>query len=71
MNIGDVINLKGISRHGKNRIAENGTEWKIIGIHEIVGFSNFKLGWLQLKSIKTGDVRIIREKGDQNFVIVD
>ena len=29
MKIGTVITLKGLSRHGKNRIHEKGAEWKV------------------------------------------
>ena len=71
MKIGDIIKLKGKAQHGKNRINQHGTEWKIIFFPESVGFSNLKGCWVQLKSIKTGDVRTIREKNDENFVIVD
>lgn len=56
MEIEDIIKLKGVSRHGKNRINQHGTEWEIFGFPETVGFSNLKGGWVQLKSIKTGDV---------------
>jgi hypothetical protein len=32
LNEGDLVKLEGISRHGKNRIRENGIWWRIISL---------------------------------------
>lgn len=49
-----IIKLKGVTRHGKTRIAEHGTQWEILptqGRNSFGGFSTL------LKSVKTGDMR--------------
>lgn len=32
MKTGDVVTLKGISRHGKNRISEQGAQWVVVRV---------------------------------------
>lgn len=70
MKVGEVISLKGISRHGKNRINENGSQWKILSFPSHVGFSNSFDCWVQLKSVLTDDVRTVKIDGDENFKII-
>lgn len=68
--VGQIINLKGISRHGKNRINENGSEWEVLSFPSHVGFSNHINCWVKLKSTATNDVRTIKVGGDENFKII-
>ena len=71
MKIGDIITLKGISRHGKNRINQHGSEWEVIGFPDKVGFSNLINCWVSLKSLDTNDARTIKMDGDENFEIIN
>lgn len=68
---GNIIKLKGISRHGKNRVNENGSDWLIISTPEKVGFSNEINCWVKLKSLTTDDVRIVKIPDDENFEITE
>lgn len=69
MKIGQKISLKGISRHGKNRINQHGSVWKVVSFPNKVGFSNLTNCWVSLKSLDTNDARTIKINGDENFEI--
>lgn len=34
MKVGDIVKLKGVSRHGKNRVREQGEFWHIVEIRD-------------------------------------
>jgi len=69
--IGDFVRLKGISRHGKNRINQHGDVWEVI---------DEQLRQLLLQSLeetegpkhnKVKDMRWISATEDRNFEIVE
>lgn len=57
-----IIKLKGITKHGKNRIHEHGDEWEVLE-PLVTPAPNM----LYIKSVKTGDIRWL----NHNFEIVE
>ena len=55
-----MVRLVGISRHGKNRIRENGELWVVAEIRD---------GCVLLDSVTTEDWRWVSIVGDQNFTM--
>ena len=68
--IGNIIKLKAISKHGKDRINQFGDLWKIEQIVDKVLFSN-KIGtWFGIRSEIKNDFRWIHSDNDENFKII-
>ena len=64
----EMIKLKGITGHGKNRIREHGELWEVLELPPgVVSMSN-KPTLPPVKSVKTGEWRWLDEK---NFEIVE
>ena len=77
------VELKGKSRHGKNRVNQHGKIWKVVRINEgrdfgrgFIRSSNARGPWFWLESIKCKcstcgkwgqDGRWVSEVGDENF----
>jgi hypothetical protein len=57
-----IVKIKGITKHGKNRVHEHGDEWKVIEDHPLIP----KPSELFIESVKTGDRRWL----NHNFIIV-
>lgn len=57
-----IIKLKGITKHGKNRIHEHGDEWRVLEPQV-----NPSPAMLFIESVKTGDRRWL----NHNFEIVE
>ena len=59
-----IITLKGITRHGKNRIHEHGDQWEVLGLPPLVIKMSHprRLPWI--RSLKTGEGRWL---DDRNF----
>ena len=71
MKIGDQITLKGISKHGKDRIHQFGISWIVKCFSDKVGFDNKKGNWIGLTDANgKNDFRWIHETNDKNFVIL-
>jgi hypothetical protein len=73
MKIGSVITLKGLSRHGKNRIREKGSQWKVREVREKVSFNTPAPGpFLLLDGLgPVRDARWVSLRSDPNFEIVE
>ena len=72
MQVGAVITLKGLSRHGKNRIREKGAEWKVSDVREKVSFNTPAPGpFMLLVSQSSSDARWVSVRNDPNFEIVE
>ena len=67
-NVGDKLILRGISRHGKNRIAQHGINWEVRDKSNTVAFTTQPGPFLLLHS-PDGDMRWIAAKDDPNFAI--
>jgi hypothetical protein len=65
--VGDKVKLTGISRHGKNRVHENGEIWTIDRFRDTVHFSKEGGPWMHLTSDTTDDFRWVRLERDKNF----
>ena len=68
------VRLTGKTKHGKNRVKENGEIWKVTRIAEKVHFPRAIGGpgpFLFLISLKSGtdDIRWVSEIGDPNFEV--
>jgi len=68
--VGDVILLKGITGHGRNRIREHGEMWKVLSLEDvgIISIYDAKCHETPIKSLKTGEWRWL-QKHDRDFVI--
>ena len=73
MQVGQTIRLKGISRHGKNRINEaKGDTWKIAMIRRKVAFKTNAPGpFMLLQSTGGTDSRWVSKVNDHNFEVVE
>jgi hypothetical protein len=73
MQVGQTIRLKGISRHGKNRINEaKGDTWKIAMIRRKVAFKTTAPGpFMLLQSTSGTDSRWVSKVNDPNFEVVE
>ena len=68
MLVGDVIFLKGITGHGRNRIREHGEMWKVLSLEDIGILSSNNTKNTPIKSLKTGEWRWLQQH-DRNFVV--
>jgi hypothetical protein len=57
-----IVKIKGITKHGKNRVHEHGDEWRIIEDHPLTPRPSDPF----IESVKTGDRRWL----NHNFIIV-
>jgi|TARA_R110002020_G_scaffold133237_2_gene297352 hypothetical protein len=73
MQVGQTIRLKGISRHGKNRIHEaKGDTWRISKIRREVSFKTTAPGpFMLLQSTGGTDSRWVSKINDPNFEVVE
>tara|TARA_R110000824_G_scaffold78951_6_gene199029 strand:- start:8262 stop:8510 length:249 start_codon:yes stop_codon:yes gene_type:complete len=75
MNVGDVITLSGKTKHGKNRIREQGAAWKVIQLRTARRHGAFPEGTpmalLRALSDPSKHWRWIRQTGDLNFNITE
>jgi len=63
--------LEGITRHGKNRVREQGAEWRVIQIAVGVQFSAERGPWFLLQSVKSPQhMRWVHDNHDEHFRIV-
>jgi len=70
LEITQVITLKGISKHGKDRIHQYGDKWIIKQMTGNVGFDDRGGLWLGLASLDGRDFRWVRAEDDKNFKII-
>ena len=71
MQVGDRIELKGKSKHGKNRIQQFGTEWMCTDIRERIHTTTHQrlAGPFAMIVSSTGDFRWIAVKDDPDFIV--
>ena len=71
--IGTVITLKGSSRHGKNRIREKGTAWRVVNVVDSVSFSTPAPGpfMLLVSEGPVNDARWVSLHSDPHFEIIE
>ena len=64
------ISLQGITKKGKARIKQHGSEWQVVQERRTVLFSEGK-DWLDIESEKTGERRWIQAVSDKDFKVID
>ncbi len=74
MNVGDTLTLSGKSKHGKNRVNEQGAKWTVVQLKTVEHrFSSFPVGTpivlLAAVSDPNKHWRWIRQQNDANFNI--
>jgi len=74
MNVGDTLTLSGITKHGKNRVREQGAKWMVIELKTVKHrMSTFPVGTpialLAAVSDPHKHWRWIRQTNDKNFQI--
>ena len=59
MQVGDIITLKGITGHGKNRIREQGVQWSVINDTTDIGIVSRDCASVfpPIRSLQTGEWR--------------
>ena len=76
--VGDLLRLKAVSNHGKNRIHQHGDTWRVLGTDSGSSFGHIHLESLnetfggfegEWKGRKVKDGRNILTEGDPNFEI--
>jgi len=67
--INKTIKLKGISKHGKDRINQYGENWKIEQVVDKVAFSTEIGPWYGISSEVKNDFRWIHSNNDKDFKI--
>ena len=72
MQIGDFIKIKGVSKHGKNRIQQFGTDFVVSEIRDSIQTTKHKnlSGPFAMVFSPTGDHRWIAVKNDPDFEVV-
>ena len=72
MQIGDLIKLKGVSKHGKNRIQQFGTDFVVSEIRDSIQTTKHKSlpGPFAMVFSPTGDHRWIAVKNDPDFEVL-
>ena len=71
MKIGKSVILEPISKHGKSRIAQQGSEWIVRDVRERISFDNRVGPWLGLESLRDHPMgfRWVHATNDNNFKI--
>ena len=69
MKAGDILNLSGKTRHGKNRVREQGELWKIVRIKGAIPNGRWPAGTeiAELETLDGKHWRYISTKGDTDF----
>lgn len=69
------ITLKGITRHGKNRIHQHGNVWDVVSEGKFRGFEAWNLKSLEKtegpRDAKVHDGRWVHKNNDPNFEIIE
>jgi hypothetical protein len=61
--LNDIVEVTGVSKHGKNRIHEHGNEWR-------VAVFNGRMNRCGLESTKTKYVRWVDHNVDKDFKVI-
>jgi hypothetical protein len=59
--------LEGITRHGKNRVREQGTEVQVLRVSDHVLFSSKQGPWLYVETLDGKHSRWVHATDDSNF----
>jgi hypothetical protein len=70
MEVGNKVKLTGITRHGKNRVREQGETWEVIRMSSKVGFKTSAPGpFVLLQATESINMRWVSTVNDDNFSV--
>ena len=70
MEVGNKVKLTGTTRHGKNRVREQGETWEVIRVSPKVGFKTKAPGpFMLLQATKSINMRWVSTVNDDNFSV--
>ena len=70
MEVGNKVKLTGITRHGKNRVREQGEVWEVIRMNPTVSFKTKAPGpFMLLQSTESINMRWVSTVNDDNFSV--
>ena len=70
MQVGNKVKLTGITRHGKNRVREQGEVWEVIRMNPAVSFKTKAPGpFMLLQATKSINMRWVSTVNDDNFSV--
>ena len=70
MQVGNKVKLTGITRHGKNRVREQGEVWEVIRMNPTVSFKTKAPGPFMLLQAAEGiNMRWVSTTNDDNFSV--
>lgn len=71
VSVGDVLRLTAKTSHARNRLKAQGVLWRVLRQGKTEKNTLFPEGTeaIWLESTRTKDWRIIKEKGDDNFIV--
>ena len=70
MEVGNKVKLTGITRHGKNRVREQGEVWEVIRMNPTVSFKTKAPGPFMLLQAAEGiNMRWVSTTNDDNFSV--
>ena len=70
MEVGNKVKLTGITRHGKNRVREQGKIWEVIRMSPKVGFKTSATGpFMLLQATESINMRWVSTISDDNFSV--
>jgi len=70
MNLGKKVKLVGKSRHGKNRVREQGELWQVVNEKSNINFRTNAPGpFLLIQSESSDNIRWVSIHGDPDFVV--
>ena len=70
MEVGNKVRLTGITRHGKNRVREQGDVWEVIRMNPAVSFKTSAPGpFMLLQATTTINMRWVSTVNDDNFLV--
>ncbi len=70
MQVGNKVKLTGITRHGKNRVREQGEVWEVIRMNPAVSFKTKAPGPFMLLQAAEGiNMRWVSTVNDDNFSV--
>ena len=70
MQVGKKVKLTGITRHGKNRVREQGDIWEVIRLNPTVSFKTKAPGpFMLLQAATSINMRWVSTVNDDNFSV--
>lgn len=70
MDIGDIIEVRGLTQKGRNRVNELGDFWRVVRFAKTVQFATGE-NWVSIAPIgRPDDARWVRQHKDKDFALL-